>query len=611
MTHHSLNHTLSARLNWYHWLVIALSLLLTLFAWNIAKQQAKEKNQAQFDYQAQQIVSLIEERMEKYEEALWAGVAAIHMQNGPVELETWQTFTDAFQIGERFPGINGMGVIHHVPNTKRDAYLRWRQAQSPHFTIHPTHSHRDYWPISFIQPSTENHKALGLDMAHETNRFTAAQKAQHSGLPQITGPIVLVQDSLKTPGFLFFVPWYENTHPAPPYYGDDKGFMGLVYAPFVVARLMNGTLENKNRQVHISIFDGDEQLYSEMDFTADNVDKDPLFSQQIMVNMYGREWQLTIQSSKLFKRQNVQSQPDYILYGGLTIDALLLIIFYVLVRTNKRAMRYAEEMTESLQHRQSMLEKAQQKLQLRNLELEEANRDLDQFAFAVSHDLKAPLIHIAELSQWLERDVTQTNSVQNLDYVHLINSKVKALEGLLNGLFRYSRVHYDEGDIQAYHIDQQLDVMLEQLPLSNQFKVEKDLQVTCFDTLISPLNLVLKCLLDNAIQHHDKPYGQIKITVSQHKEQFLFTIEDDGPGVPVEHQARVFDLFYKAQQPTKDHSAGMGLAIVKKILDRYSCQYGFDCHDGRGSRFSFTWPNSNEMKKWREIGYNHRKLQSN
>lgn len=611
MTHPSLNHTLSSRLNWYHWLVIALSLLLTLFAWNIAKQQAQENNQAQFDYQAQQIVSLIQERMVKYEEALWAGVAAIHMYEKPVQLKQWQTFTDAFQIGERFPGINGMGVIHHVPKQKLSAYLTWRQAQSTHFDIHPPHAHDEYWPISFIQPSHDNHKAIGLDMAHETNRFTAAQKAYRSGQPQITGPITLVQDSLKTPGFLFFVPWYEKNHPAPPFYGDDNGFLGLVYAPFVVARLMNGTLENKNRQVHISIYDGEHQLYSETDFTADNVDKDPLFTQQVTVDMYGRDWLFNIQSSKLFKQQNVQLQPDYILFGGLTIDTLLLILFYVLVKSNKRAIRYAEDMTEGLQHRQTMLEKAQQKLHLRNLELEEANRDLDQFAFAVSHDLKAPLIHIAELSQWLEKDAIQPNGRQHLDYLHLINSKVKALESLLNGLYRYSKISHDDGEIQPYHVRQQLSALLAELSIPAQFKIEKELQVTRFDTLASPLNLVLKCLIDNAIKHHDKPDGKIKISVSQHKEQWLFSIEDDGPGVPVEHQARVFDLFYKAQERPHDHAAGMGLAIVKKILDRYTCQYGFDCYDGRGSRFSFTWPNSDEMQKWQKVGFNHRKLQIN
>ena len=72
--------------------------------------------------------------------------------------------------------------------------------------IRPTRSD-DHWPITLIEPVAINASAVGLDMAHETNRYTAARKARDTGTSQITGPIVLVQDSARTPGFLFFVPF--------------------------------------------------------------------------------------------------------------------------------------------------------------------------------------------------------------------------------------------------------------------------------------------------------------------------------------------------------------------------------------------------------------------
>lgn len=211
-----------------HWLVVASSLLLTLGAWYVSQHQVDEKAQARFDYQIRQVVGQITERMQKYEDALWGGVAAINSQSNGIDYKEWKRFADTLHIDTKYPGINGIGVIFHVPPEKLEGYLAEERELRPDYNIHPKHDKNEYWPITYVEPVATNAKAVGLDIAFETNRHEAAKKARDTGLAQITAPIVLVQDAKKTPGFLFYAPFYEgNTIPAT-LEERQKKFIGMV-----------------------------------------------------------------------------------------------------------------------------------------------------------------------------------------------------------------------------------------------------------------------------------------------------------------------------------------------------------------------------------------------
>lgn len=347
--------TLSGRLHWYHWLVVIGSLVLT-FAWYLTSQQAQEKNAERFHFQANQIVQLVKERMGKYEEALWSGVAALQMMPVETDRKQWKVFADNLSIASRYPGINGIGVIHAHTKASLPAYLAWQRETLPDYAIHPAHNKHEFWPITYIEPIDNNRKAVGLDMAHEVNRYTAIMKARDTGLAQITGPIVLVQDSKKTPGFLFYAPWYQPAKKPQSKAMRQQEMKGAVYAPFIVKKLMDGMLENKNRLVNFSIADGNDELYSELSNSSEDYDPNPLFRTTITVDLYGRPWQFDIQTSRIFREQHTRTHPLMILTGGLVIDSLLLVLFLLLASTNKRAVRYANEVTTELQASTETLE---------------------------------------------------------------------------------------------------------------------------------------------------------------------------------------------------------------------------------------------------------------
>ena len=223
----------AGRLHWIHWLVVLFSLALTFAAWDFSRRQVEEKNGQRFERNAGQIIDLIRERMQRYEDALWSGVSAIQAAGGTVSHDAWRSFADSLNLTERYPGINGIGVIDYVPPESLEAYLAQQRRTRPDFQIHPAHDRGEYWPITYIEPEDINRKAVGLDIAHEINRYSAAVQARDSGQAQITGPIVLVQDAEQTPGFLFYTPYYRSgRHDAVE--ARRAEFVGLVYAPFVM-----------------------------------------------------------------------------------------------------------------------------------------------------------------------------------------------------------------------------------------------------------------------------------------------------------------------------------------------------------------------------------------
>ena len=339
---------LAGRLRWFHWGVVALSFCLTLFAWYFAKSQLNARVALQFDREADQVVELVIERMTKYEDALLAGVAFVGANDGEWDRQSWNRYATSIQVEQKYPGINGIGIITCLNREQVSSFLERQRIDLPEFTIHPHRVADEYWPIISIIPLKGNEEALGLDMAHEANRIAAARKARDTGLAQITGPIVLVQDSLKTPGFLFFAPFYRSVASS----SDQdlqKRFAGIVYAPFVFRKLMEGALQKKKRQVGIRITDASQVLFDEHVESEADFDPNPLMKKEVSFPLYGRTWTFDVWSAKSFRENVDTTQPSTILIAGLTIDGMLIGLFLMLSCASRKALGFADTMTADLE----------------------------------------------------------------------------------------------------------------------------------------------------------------------------------------------------------------------------------------------------------------------
>jgi signal transduction histidine kinase len=575
----SLHH--QGRLYWAHWLIIALSALITLTAWTISHSALQEQDQLRFDREVDRVIGLMQERIRHYEDALLSGVAVMQSHGGEMSRRQWYRYSQYLDLNQRYPGINGIGVIHYVDTPDYPAFLERVRREAPDFHIHPQHGQDVSLPITYIEPESTNAAAVGLDVAFEINRRTAALKSRITGTTQISGPIILVQDKDRTPGFLFYAPYYAHQD-LPAEHWDvssrESLFKGLIYAPLVVRDLVKGTLSAESRSVSLSIRDADKLIYTE---AASVASPEPAFTETVKVPMHGRTWEFEIASVPSFINNATIDQPSVVLLSGIGLDLMLIILFWTMSHSNRQVLSMAEEMTENLS-RQA-------------LQLSENNRDLESFAHIVSHDLKTPIRNIYSLTEMLEDDLS--DFMASNDSHADIQSHLKGLreqaarsQSLISGILEYSILNADETSSTSVDnralilsIGTQLNLNPAQLKLSGTFPV--------LHTNSTRLEQVLTNLIDNAVKYNpDRENATVELSVTKHEGVYQFAVTDTGPGIEQRFHERIFKPFTTLEAITDINSSGIGLSIVQRAVERQGGQVQLTSQPGSGSTFRFTWP---------------------
>lgn len=570
----------ASRISLLHVIVVTLSMALTFSAWYFSKTQAEIRIEQRFDASRDHIVGLIRDRMIKYEDALWAGVAAMESHDGDMTLPQWRVFATNLRLDEKYPGINGIGVIDFLTDQSLEAYLDQRRSERPDFKIHPLHGQSIYMPISFIEPEGTNAAAVGLDVAHELNRRTAALASRDTGDAQITGPIVLVQDEGATPGFLFYAPFYRGGAPSAV---DDRRnrIEGVVYAPFVVRKLLGGLLAKDLRHTSISISDAGQAIYDEHLSAEDLHDPNPMFAEQVRLDFYGRSWSLDIRSNLAFRENNTYMQPTVILISGIVIEALILSLLIIMTRANRNAVAYADKVTEELRVEQQKLVRS--------------NEELEQFAYAACHDLKTPIRGIGGLTEMIKEDLEGYLSASDANpeismSLDLILGRVQRMNDLTNGIIEFSKIGTqmeDCGPLQLSEVEASLVCDFGLKP--HQILLESSVDEVHVDPM--GLRRVLENLVGNSVKYH-KAVADLSVTITccEDADSFKFSVTDNGPGIDPRYQERIFSMFQTLRTGDSTESTGIGLAVVKKTVELHGGKVTLVSNIGEGTVFSFQWP---------------------
>ena len=582
-----------ARLHWTHWFILCVSLVITVFAWQTSKSALMKRDQVRFEHEAERAIVQIRQRLGHYEDALLSGVAAMQSHDGEMSRNQWRRYSEFLNLNERYPGISGIGVINYVETLDIPAFLDKVRQSSPEFDIFPEHAYDLSLPIVYIEPEERNRSAVGLDVAFETNRRTAALYARSKGIPQVSGPITLVQDAGKTPGFLFYAPFYDEErawlHDVWPD-GHERTFLGFVYAPLVVKELIDGALGEANPLVSLTLTDGEETLF---DGRADTRSDTPAFQLLEEVETHGRTWTYTLSSTPLFEDAATIDQPVMVLISGLCLDAMLFALFWLMSRSNRQVLELAEEMTGSLSTQ------AQQ--------LSEKNHDLESFAHIVSHDLKTPLRNIHSLSQILEEDLdtylsSNDPKAEIQPCLSNLQDQVTRSQSLISGILEYSV--QDGNELPTSLVDtrnlmisiiKQLDLKPESVKLVGTFPA--------IDTNKTRLEQVFSNLVQNAFKYNpDKSAATVTVSATRKGGFYHFSVIDNGPGIEPRFHERIFEPFTTLESVTDIHSSGIGLSIVQRAIERQGGKievFSKTAADGdtqSGTTFTFTWPvNSSQL----------------
>lgn len=222
--------------------------------------------------------------------------------------------------------------------------------------------------------------------------------------------------------------------------------------------------------------------------------------------------------------------------------------------------------------------------------LEKVNKELDQFAYIVSHDLKAPLRAISNLSEWIEEDLGPGISEDVKQNMNTLRGRVRRMEALINGVMSYSKSTRTKAEPVTLNLNQMVDDILHSLSVPEKFTIVRSNTLPSISGSKVWLEQIFSHLLSNAIKHHDKPEGKIEIAYKEAGDFHQFSIIDNGPGIPSEYQEKIFTIFQTLEARDKAENTGVGLSIAKKIIEEMGGKIWVESVKGEGASFIFTLP---------------------
>jgi len=222
--------------------------------------------------------------------------------------------------------------------------------------------------------------------------------------------------------------------------------------------------------------------------------------------------------------------------------------------------------------------------------LEKANHELDQFAYAASHDLKAPLRAMANLAEWLEEDLAQVLTDKSQEHLRLLHGRVHRMEALIDSILAYARASRPQDKLESIHVAGILREVVELLsPPPGMVTIDLPEAMPRILTQRIPFQQVWMNLIGNALKHAGGPGAAIRLSAKDGGDAWEFSVSDHGPGIAPRFHARIFRIFQTLTARDKMEGTGIGLAIVKKLVDDQGGRVWVESEPGMGAKFCFTW----------------------
>jgi PAS domain S-box-containing protein len=224
-------------------------------------------------------------------------------------------------------------------------------------------------------------------------------------------------------------------------------------------------------------------------------------------------------------------------------------------------------------------------------DLKEINEELNNFTYVASHDLKSPLRGIDQLAKWITEDIGDQLDPSTNEHLRLMRSRIKRMEILLDDLLTYSRIGRSKDPL--VHVDTQNLVMeiFELVSLNSPINLKCITFMPIIQTAKVPLELVFRNLISNSIKHNsNKTDLCIEIGATPLENGYEFYVRDNGAGVLPEYHERIFGMFQKLKSRDEVEGSGIGLAIVKKIIESYDGDVKIISDGITGCEFRFSWP---------------------
>jgi signal transduction histidine kinase len=505
-------------------------------------------------------------------------------------------------LPSRFPSLAGLGYAAYTSRHGLERLqVETRAAGRGLLTVFPRGVREFYGPILYIEPKTaENLSVIGYDMYSEPVRHAAMEAAWRAAAPRMTGRVRLLQDLDPTSaGLLIYVPVFRGGT-APQTAPQRQGALtGWVYAPVRVARFVQQALKPIKREVTFRMFDATDGqsvlLYEDPQHAAV---QEPAFVESRDVLVYGRTWHFEFASPPIEEAVPALGPLRTALVVGLLASLLLFGIAWSLAYTEMRAQRLAAQMTEAVRRSEARVRGLNRSLEVRvetrTRELSEANRELESFAYSVSHDLRAPLRAIEGFGRVLEDRYQSALDDTGRDYLRRVRGAAARMGELIESLLKVSRVTRGALQVEGLDLTRMAEEIVGELRAADPNRV--------VDVVIQPalqargdralVHSLLQNLLGNAWKFtRDREDARIVFGREEGGDvdrPHAFFVHDNGVGFEQTYVDKLFRPFQRLHDEERFAGEGIGLATVKRIVERHGGSILASGRPGHGAVFTFT-----------------------
>jgi signal transduction histidine kinase len=226
---------------------------------------------------------------------------------------------------------------------------------------------------------------------------------------------------------------------------------------------------------------------------------------------------------------------------------------------------------------------------------ERSNRLLDEFAHAISHDLKAPLRSVANYARWIEEDIGEVLTGEARGHMDLLRAQVERMRTMINGVLDYSRSGRTRVEPEPVNVRELVDEVIALLDPPASVHVQISDALPSLVTERAPLRQIFLNLIGNAIKHSRRDDARVQVGVWDAGSAYDFYVRDNGPGIPAPAQEKIWALFHtlaprEAAASEQTEGTGVGLAIVRKLVESHGGRAWVESREGHGAAFHFLWP---------------------
>jgi signal transduction histidine kinase len=562
-------------------LVLLFAAVVVLFVF------VRQREQARIDTEFRTVGEEIHQRLHvRLSNTLGAlsSIEGYYASSQVVEPDEFEIF--AQRLVANLEGVAALSWNPVVPGAARAAFeARVQRAGHPEFRIterdaagalHPAPARERYVPVEAIVPATGNERALGFNTASEPARVEAMELARDSGEAVASARVQLAQHS--EPGVLVVLPVYRHGPRDDTPDSRRRNLLGYAVAVF----RLEGLLSDATRRAAIEGLaltlediggSQPELLYGQRGGRARDL------RQEFAISYAGRFWSLELRMPEqgLVERQSWGAW--FVLAGGLLLTGLLGILLLLSLGRTAHIEALVTERTEALRRTAAQLARS--------------NRELEQYAYVASHDLKAPLRTIASFAQLLVQRHGGKLEGEGREFLDFITGGVDRMQVLIDDLLQLSRVDARKLEIAPLSmrvaVDRACAALAADLEASHARVTIGELPFVRGD--LHMLSQLWQNLLANAVKFQRPGRApEIRIKAVAGADDWRFSISDNGIGIAPDHREQVFGVFRRLHPMEEYSGTGIGLAICKKVVQLHGGEIWVEAAAGEGSTFTFTLP---------------------